>query len=130
MDKIFDNKKTYMASDGAEMLNLSIPCVDISKIGVRSMIKVSQDEAGRLDRLVWKNVGHDMSLIDDVMYINHIFNPFAVEEGDMLRIPVNSYSDPGVPVEPSLPDGSKYSSVKNGKKSKSNIQTIRDLIKS
>ena len=72
MDKIFDNKKTYMASDGEEMINLSIPCVDISKIGVRSMIKVSQDEAGRLDRLVWKNVGHDMSLIDDVMYINHI----------------------------------------------------------
>ena len=42
MDKIFDNKKTYIASDGEEMINLSIPCVDISKIGVRSMIKVSQ----------------------------------------------------------------------------------------
>lgn len=130
MDKIFDNKKLYKTSDGEELLNLSIPCVDITQIGVRSVIRVSQDEAGRLDRLVWKNVGHDMSLIDDVMYINHIFNPFAVSEGDIIRIPVNSYSSPGLSIEPELPDGSKYSSIKDGKKSKSYSQIIRNLIKS
>lgn len=129
MEKIFDNKRTYKTYDGEEILDLSIPCVNIKNLSVGGMMRLTQTEAGRIDRLVWDNVGHDMTLIDDVMYINHIFNPFSIEEGDVIRVPANSFSEPGHSLEPTLPDGKTLSNIKKGKKSKSRIQTIKDMIK-
>jgi len=79
-------------------------------------LRVSQDQRGRLDKFTHGNVDKDKSAIDLVMYYNHIFNPFSVDEGDLLYTPLynDSYFQPIG--EPILPDGSKHSSNTSGEK--------------
>ncbi len=105
MDKLFDNKRTYIARDGEEHLNLSTPAVNIDNIKVNGYIKVNQDCKGRLDRFVYTNVSKDYNAIDIVMYANHIFNPFAIDEGDILYTPIYNDSLFSKSEEPVLPDG-------------------------
>lgn len=116
MEKAFDKKRTHTLENGDTVVELGIPCVDINKINANSVLRVSQDQKGRLDRFTQLNVSKDANAIDIVMYYNHIFNPFSIDEGDLIFTPV--YND-GIfrPVgEPVLPDGTKHSSNKKGEK--------------
>ena len=110
MEKILDNKRTYIARDGEEYLNLSIPTVDIEKIKINGYIKVNQDCKGRIDKFVYTNVSKDYNAIDIVMYANHIFNPFSIDEGDILYTPIYNDNLYSKPEEPVLPDGTTLSS--------------------
>ena len=115
MEKAFDKKRTHTV-DGETMYDLGIPCVNIKTLIANGLLRVSQDQKGRLDRFTQLNVSKDRSAIDIVMYYNHIFNPFSIDEGDLLYTPVYN---PGYfkPVgEPVLPDGKKHSSQQSGKK--------------
>ena len=56
------------------------------------------------------------SAIDMVMYFNHIFNPFAVEEGDILYTPVIQDELYYTQSEPELPDGTVLSMNSIGEK--------------
>ena len=47
MNKLLDNKRTYVDRDGEEYLNLTIPTVNINDIKVNGYIKVNQDCKGR-----------------------------------------------------------------------------------
>ena len=53
MDKILDYKRTYIARDGEEYLNLSVPVVNIDDINVNGYIRVNQDCKGRIDKFVY-----------------------------------------------------------------------------
>ena len=105
MDKLFDNKRTYISRDGEEHLNLTTPAVNIDNIKVNGYIKVNQDCKGRLDRFVYTNVSKDYNAIDIVMYANHIFNPFSIDEGDILYTPIYNDSLFSKSEEHVLPDG-------------------------
>ena len=88
MNKLLDNKRTYTTRDGEEFLNLTIPTVDISNIKVNGYIKVNQDCKGRIDKFVYTNVSKDYNAIDILMYVNNIYNPFSIDEGDILYTPI------------------------------------------
>lgn len=110
MDKLLDNKRTYVARDGEEYLNLLIPTVNINDIKVNGYIKVNQDCKGRIDRFVLSNVSKDYNSIDILMYANHIFNPFAIDEGEILYTPIFNDRIYSKPEEPVLPDETTLSS--------------------
>lgn len=116
MDKLFDRKRTITTEKGDELVELGVPCVNINKINANSILRVSQDQKGRIDRFTQLNVSKDANAIDTVMYFNHIFNPFSIDEGDLLYTPLYNeriFSPVGEPV---LPDGTKHSSNSNGEK--------------
>lgn len=115
MEKLFNKKRKHEVDD-EEMLDLGIPCVDIKKLEANGLLRVSQDQKGRLDKFTFGNVDKDRSAIDIVMYYNHIFNPFSVDEGDLLYTPLYNESYFTQKGEPILPDGSKHSSNTSGEK--------------
>ena len=115
MEKLFDKKRRHKVDDD-EMLDLGIPCVKIKKLEANGLLRVSQDQKGRLDKFTLGNVDKDKSAIDIVMYYNHIFNPFSVDEGDLLYTPLYDEGYFTQKGEPILPDGSKHSSNTSGEK--------------
>lgn len=124
MDKLFDTKRTYTGYDGEEYVDMCIPVIKINKINATRVAKLSRDSQGRIDTFTWNTVENDLDMIDMVMYANHLFNPFSIEEGDVLIIPsvgsdIYKSSD-----EPSLPDGTKNSNNINGKKVRTYAETI------
>lgn len=104
MDKLLDKKRTYNRQDGEEYLNLITPTVNIDDITVNGYIKVNRDCRGRIDKFVYSNVSKDYNAIDILMYANHIFNPFSIDEDDILYTPVYSDKLFSKPEEPVLPD--------------------------
>ena len=112
MDKLLDNKRTYISKDGNEYLNLILPTVDINKIKINEYIRVNQDCKGRIDKFVYSNVSKDYNAIDILMYANHILNPFSIDEGDILYTPLYNDELFSKPEEPVLPDN-KTLSAKN-----------------
>ena len=115
MEKLLDKKRRHKVDDD-EMLDLGIPCVNIKKLEANGLLRVSQDQKGRLDKFTLGNVDKDKSAIDIVMYYNHIFNPFSVDEGDLLYTPLYDEGYFTQKGEPILPDGSKHSSNTSGEK--------------
>lgn len=116
MDKLFNTKRKYIGYDGEEYLNLSIPVVDLDKISSNSLLEVNNDENGRIDTFVWKNVEEDLDLIDLTMYANHIFNPFSIKKGDLLLTPIRSDDAYFSSDEPTLPDGHTLRTTGTNKK--------------
>ena len=110
MDKLLDNKRTYIAIDGEEYLNLASPTVDINNIKINGYIKVNQDCKGRMDKFVLSNVSKNYNAIDILMYANHIFNPFSIDDGDILYTPIYNDELFSKSEEPILPDESTLSS--------------------
>ena len=109
MDKSLDNKKKYVSKDGEEYLNLFSPTVNINNIKINGYIKVNQDCKGRIDKFVYTNVSRDYNSIDILMYANHIYNPFSIDEGDILYTPIYNDTLFSKSEEPVLPDGSTLS---------------------
>ena len=124
MDKLFDTKRKYIAYDGEEYINMCIPVVKIKDMYGHDVEELTQDYNGRIDNFVWRNVARNMDMIDMVMYANHIFNPFAVQEGDVLNIPIDNDNFYQGSDEPSLPDGSKHSKNSRGEKNRSYAETV------
>lgn len=110
MDKILNFKRTYVARDGEEYINLSIPSININDIQTNGIVRVNQDTKGRLDKIVYSNVSKDFNSIDIIMYANHIFNPFSIDEGDMLYTPLYNNDLFSKQEEPILPDETTLSS--------------------
>ena len=113
MDKLLNNKRTYITRDGEEFLNLTIPTVNIDEIKINGYIKVNQDYKGRIDKFVYTNVSKDFNAIDILMYANHIFNPFSIDDGDILYTPIyndelfTKYEEPVLPDEITLSSKNK-----------------------
>jgi hypothetical protein len=114
MDMLFDNKRTFITKDGDEMLNLFTPTVDINDIKINGYIRVNNDSKGRIDKFVYTNVSRDYDAIDILMYANQIYNPFSIDEGDILYTPVYNDKLYSTQEEPTLPDDTKLS-TKNEK---------------
>ena len=112
MERLLDNKRKYVARDGEEYLNLATPTVNVNDIKINGYIKADQDHNGRLDKFVYTNVSKDYNAIDIIMYANNIYNPFAIDENDILYTPIYNDDLYSKSEEPVLPDG-KTLSTKN-----------------
>ena len=110
MDKLLNNKRTFVARDCNEYLNLCTPTVNIDDIKTNGYIRVNQDCKGRIDKFVYTNVSKDYNSIDFLMYVNHIFNPFSIVEGDILYTPIYNEELFKKSEEPILPDETTLSS--------------------
>jgi hypothetical protein len=110
MEKLLDNKRTYISKDGDEYLNLTTPVVNINNIKSNGYIRVNKDCKGRIDKFVYTNVSKDYNVIDLIMYANKIFNPFSIDEGDILYTPIYSDKLFTKSEEPVLPDETTLSS--------------------
>ena len=129
MNKLFDTKRTYIGNDGDEYIDMCIPVVTVKDMVGNEIKALNHDENGRLDNFVWKSVSKNQDMIDIVMYANHIFNPFAVKEGEVLNIPVENKDLFRSSDEPALPDGSKHSKNTQGEKEKTYAENIEYLAK-
>jgi hypothetical protein len=56
------------------------------ELGVKGIHYVTQDQAGRIDKIAELYFGGSQN-IDAICVVNNIFNPFSVSEGDILVIP-------------------------------------------
>lgn len=110
MEKLLNNKRTYISKDGEEYLNLTTPVVNINNIKSNGYIRVNKDCKGRIDKFVYTNVSKDYNAIDLIMYANKIFNPFSIDEGDILYTPIYSDKLFTKSEEPVLPDETTLSS--------------------
>lgn len=110
MEKLLDNKRSYISKDGEEYLNLTTPVVNINDIKSNGYIRVNKDCKGRIDKFVYTNVSKDYNAIDLIMYANKIFNPFSIDEGDILYTPIYSDKLFTKSEEPVLPDETTLSS--------------------
>lgn len=63
-----------------------------SDLGVKALHYVMQDQVGRIDKISQKYFGSG-EFIDAICVVNNIFNPFSVNEGDILVIPNLSRKD-------------------------------------
>ena len=129
MDKLFNTKRTYTGYDGDEYINMCIPVVDISKLEGNSIREVNKDCNGRMDTFVWNFVAKNLDMIDMVMYANHIFNPFAIKQGDILNVPLDDDTKYSTSDEPSLPDGTKHSKNIKGQKNRTYAEMVEDMAK-
>ena len=129
MDKLFDTKRKYIGYDEEEYIDMCIPVINVSNLTGSHVRILNQDHSGRIDRFVWNSVSKNLDMIDTVMYANHIFNPFAVKDGDILNVPNDNDSLYQTSDEPSLPDGSKHSKNVNGEKTMSYAEKIEYLAK-
>lgn len=127
MDKLFDTKRTYTGGDGEEYINMCIPVVTVSKLEGNSVEELNTDCNGRIDTFTWNNVAKNMDMIDIVMYANHIFNPFAVKEGEVFNIPTDNDNVYQSSDEPTLPDGTKHSNNSNGEKEMTYAERVQYL---
>ena len=59
---------------------------------------------------VYTNVSKDYNAIDILMYANHIFNPFSIDDGDILYTPIYNDNLFSKSEEPVLPDETTLSS--------------------
>lgn len=110
MDKVLDNKRKYITKDGEELLNLATPVVNINNIKSNGYIRVNKDCKGRIDKFVYTNVSKNYNAIDLIMYANKIFNPFSIDEGDILYTPIYNDKLFSKSEEPVLPDENTLSS--------------------
>lgn len=129
MEKLFDTKRTYIAYDGEEYVNMCIPVVPIKDMKGNAIEAATQDDNGRIDHFVWRNVAQDLDMIDMLMYANHIFNPFSVKDGDILNVPIENDNLYIPSDEPTLPDGTKHSNNVSGEKTRTYAETVEYLAK-
>jgi len=127
MDKLFNTKRRYIGYDGEEYINMCIPVINVSKMEGNSVEYVLQDFKGRIDNFTWKRVAKDLDMIDMVMYANHIFNPFALDEGEVLNIPNSNDRLYQETDEPVLPDGTKHSNNTKGEKQMTYAEKVEYL---
>ena len=72
---------------GEQYFDLTAPSFKYkAELGVKALHYVMIDEAGRIDKVSEKYFGTG-EYIDAICVVNNIFNPFSVEEGDILVIP-------------------------------------------
>jgi hypothetical protein len=78
---------------GKEYYDLSAPSFKYnSDLGIKGIHYVLQDQAGRMDKISEIYFG-STEFVDALCIVNNIFNPFSVNEGDVLVIPNLSRED-------------------------------------
>lgn len=104
-----------------------------AELGVKGLHYVLADQAGRIDKIseIYFGTGE---FIDAICVINNIFNPFSIQEGDILVIPNLSnpdlvYKRPSLATRPSPPQDPYVNTGLQSEKDQSRIQRILNKAK-
>lgn len=104
-------KNKLKDENGEEYFDLSVPSFNTSPLSIKALHFVTQDEVGRIDKICNSYYG-STKYIDMLCLVNHIFNPFSIQEHDALIIPeITSLEDAiySMPVVPTWLSGSTTS---------------------
>tara|TARA_R100000544_G_scaffold34568_1_gene21384 strand:+ start:1820 stop:2359 length:540 start_codon:yes stop_codon:yes gene_type:complete len=72
---------------GEQYFDLTAPSFKYKReLGVKGLHYVQQDQVGRVDKISQLYYGTG-SYVDAICVVNNIFNPFTIQEGDILAIP-------------------------------------------
>ena len=72
---------------GQQYFDLTAPSFKYKReLGVKALHYVQQDQIGRIDKISQLYYGTG-AYIDAICVVNNIFNPFTIQEGDVLAIP-------------------------------------------
>lgn len=87
-NRIFEKKKRITTLRGDDILALLGRSVDMNDLGLRtgSWHSVMPDQPARIDKILFQRYA-DFFKPASVMYFNDIFNPFALEEEELMAIP-------------------------------------------
>lgn len=100
-----------------------------SELGVKALHYVMVDQIGRIDKISYKYFGSG-EFVDAICVVNNIFNPFSVNEGDILVIPNLSREDLVYkrPNPASRPNAVQEAYVDTGRQSEKDQSRIQRLI--
>lgn len=90
MDLVIDKKRKYKDEEDEDIVNLSDCIIDATNIHLSSYQLISEQYTCRIDRFTNDFVFPSSDAIDTVMYANNITNPFSINEGDSLFIPLHN----------------------------------------
>ncbi len=72
---------------GQQYFDLTAPSFKYRReLGVKALHYVQQDQVGRMDKISQLYFGTG-AYVDAICIVNNIFNPFIIQEGDILAIP-------------------------------------------
>jgi competence protein ComGC len=116
---------------GEQYFDLSAPSFRYDvQFGVKAIHYVLPDQAGRIDLISEIYYGSG-EYIDAICVTNNIFNPFSVNEGDVLVIPniLNNedqvYSRPKTASRPNLVQGQFIDTDRQSQKDQSRIERLK-----
>ena len=123
-NKISDDKT------GEQYYDLTAPSFKYKReLGVKALHYVQQDQVGRVDKIsqIYYGTG---AYIDAICIVNNIFNPFSIQEGDVLAIPQLNQLDLVYkrPNTASRPSASLAQYVDTGRQSEIDQSRIQRLI--
>jgi hypothetical protein len=100
-----------------------------SDLGVKALHYVTVDQIGRIDKISEKYFGSG-EFVDALCVVNNIFNPFSLDEGDILVIPNLSRKDLVYkrPNPASRPNATQEAYVDTGRQSEKDQARIQRLI--
>jgi len=79
--------KLSVEKTGEQYFDLTAPSFTYKRgLGVKALHYVMQDQVGRIDKISIAYFG-SAEYVDAICVINNIFNPFSLNEGDVLAIP-------------------------------------------
>ena len=123
-NKVSDDKT------GEQYYDLTAPSFKYKReLGVKALHYVQQDQVGRVDKIsqIYYGTG---AYIDAICIVNNIFNPFSIQEGDVLAIPQLNQLDLVYkrPNAASRPSASLAQYVDTGRQSEMDQSRIQRLI--
>jgi len=122
--------KLTIDETGEQYFDLTAPSFKYQQqLGVKALHYVTQDQVGRIDKVSEKYFGTG-EYVDAICIVNNIFNPFSVNEGEILAIPnlkdINLvYKRPNPASRPSI---SLAQYVDTGRQSEQDQSRIQRLI--
>jgi len=119
---------------GEQYFDLTAPSFNyIAEQGVKALHYVTVDQAGRIDKISETYFGTG-EFIDAICVVNNIFNPFSVQEGDILVIPnLNQedllYRKPNPASRPSASLAQYVNTDRQSEKDQSRVQRLTQKAK-
>jgi hypothetical protein len=97
-------------------------------LGIKALHYVMPDQAGRIDKISEIYFGNG-EYIDAICVVNNIFNPFSIQEGDVIFIPnLNRpdlvYQRPNPASRPTTPQQQYIDTSRQSEKDQSRIQRL------
>ena len=114
---------------GEQYFDLTAPSFKYKReLGVKALHYVTQDQVGRIDKISEVNYGTGQ-YIDAICIVNNIFNPFSIQEGDVLAIPKLDqldlvYKRPNAAERPSLTLAAYVDTGRQSEQDQSRIQRL------
>jgi len=115
---------------GEDYFDLSAPSFKYNvDFGVKAIHYVLQDQVGRVDKISDLYYG-STEYIDAICIVNNIFNPFSINEGDVLIIPnLNSeeqlYSRPKTSIRPDRVQSQYIDTERLSQKDQARIERLK-----